>query len=215
MPTVLSTKKLAPNQKELLLNAGIGLVEYNAIQIQFTHLELPSKKVENAIFTSRNAVKAILEKDLKIENNFCVGDKTAALLEKNGYHITEKAQNSEKLAQKLVEFYQTRQFHFFCGNKRRDELPTILKEHNVDFSEIKVYKTSLNLRKFESDFDGILFFSPSAVKSFTNKNKIKSPVFCIGPTTAEEAAKHTKKIIVASHPGIENVIARLVAFFKN
>ena len=215
MPTVLSTKKLALNQKELLLNSGIGLVEYNAIKINFIQFEIPKKKITNAIFTSKNAVKGILPKKLEIENCFCVGEKTAALLEKNGYTILEKAQNSEELGKKIAEDHREKQFHFFCGNKRRDELPEILKENDIDFSEIKVYETYLNPEKFESEFDGILFFSPSAVKSYTQRNKLNSVAFSIGATTAEEISKHTRKIIVASKPGIENVIAKVVAYFKN
>ena len=215
MPTVLSTKRLAPNQRELLLNAGIGFVEYDAIKIKLTDFKIDKKKIENAIFTSKNAVKAISGKDLQIENCFCVGDKTAMLLEKNGCHIIERGQNSEELGRKIAEKYQEMHFNFFCGNKRRDELPAILTENKIDFSEIEVYETSLNPKKFESDFDGILFFSPSAVKSFTQKNVINSVAFCIGSTTAEEAAKHTQKIIVASKPAIENVIAKVVAYFKN
>lgn len=213
MPTVLSTKKLAPNQRELLLNAGIGLVEYDAIKIELTDFKTDKKKIENAIFTSKNAVKAISR--LQIENCFCVGDRTAMRLGKMGYQIIEKAQNSEELGKIIAEKHHEKQFHFFSGNRRRDELPTILKENQIDFSEIQVYETSLNPKKFESDFDGILFFSPSAVKSFTQKNGINSVAFCIGSTTAEEAAKHTQNIVVASRPGIENVIAKVVAYFKN
>lgn len=214
MPTVLSTKKLAPNQKELLLNSGISLVEYDAIKIKSIDFVLEEKRIKNAIFTSKNAVNAILKKDLKIEDSFCVGDKTAGLLEKNEYSVIEKAQNSAELGKALVENHPEKHFHFFCGNKRRDELPEILKAHNVNFSEIQVYETGLNPKKFESHFDGIMFFSPSGVKSFTKENKIKNTAFCIGPSTAEEAAKHTDKILVASKPGIENVIAKVVAYFK-
>lgn len=34
MSTVLSTKILTPVQKQLILNAGIGFVEYDAIKIE-------------------------------------------------------------------------------------------------------------------------------------------------------------------------------------
>ncbi|MCM8569573.1 uroporphyrinogen-III synthase [Gramella jeungdoensis] len=214
MPTVLSTKKLAANQKELLLNSGISLVEYDAIKITYIDFAIEEKQIKNAIFTSKNAVKAIEGKDLKIGNCFCVGDKTAALLEQNGYSVIEKTQNSAELGKALVEYHHEKHFHFFCGNKRRDELPEILKEHKVNFSEIQVYETALNPKKFESDFDGIMFFSPSGVKSFVQENKIKNTAFCIGSTTAEEAAKYTDNILVASKPGIENVIAKVVAYFK-
>ena len=41
MKTVLSTKILTPSQKELLLNSGIGFVEYNALEFEFLDVEIP------------------------------------------------------------------------------------------------------------------------------------------------------------------------------
>lgn len=214
MPRILSTKILAENQKQLLLNAGMALVEYNAIHIDFIDFQLSEKSIENAIFTSKNAVKAILAKNVEIDNCFCVGNKTAALLEENGSFIKEKANNSEELAEKLVENYKNEHFTFFCGNRRRDELPEILKKNHIPLKEVEVYKTSLAHRKFSSAFDGILFFSPSGVTSYTSENKIEGTAFCIGETTASEARKHTKNIEIANQPGIENVIAKCVSYFK-
>ncbi len=215
MPRVLSTKILAQNQKELLLNAGMSIVEYDAIKIKFPEFPLEENKIKNAIFSSKNAVKAIEKKALNIENCFCVGTKTSALLREKGFHVKETAENSEKLAQIIVEKYGDEKFIFFCGNNRRDELPEILKKNTVSLKEIEVYNSFQDPWKFESKFDGIMFFSPSAVKSFTRKNELDTTAFCIGETTALEAKKHTDKIIVATSPGIENVIAKLVNYFKN
>ncbi len=215
MATVLSTKKLAPNQKELLLNSGIGLVEYDAISIEFVEFNIESQGIQNAIFTSSNAVKAIKDKDLQIENCFCVGDKTAAYASKNGIKCMEIANNSKELARKIIRKHNQKEFHFFSGNKRRDELPQLLKENNIKYEETQVYNTTLNLKKFESEFEGILFFSPSGVKSFTHRNLLDTTAFCIGDTTAFEAKRHTNKIVVAAKPGIENVIAKVVSNLKN
>ncbi len=215
MPRVLSTKILAQNQKELLLNAGISLVEYNAIKISFTEFELEENKIKNAIFSSKNSVKATGKKDLKIENCFCVGQKTSALLEEKGYSVKETAANSEELARIIVEKYKGEKFLFFCGSKRRKELPGILKKNEIALKEIEVYETHYNHKKFEGKFDGIMFFSPSAVKSYTQKNSLESTAFCIGDTTASEAKKHSNNIIIATSPGIENVIAKMVKYLKN
>ena len=59
--TVLSTKKLLANQRELLLNAGLSFVEYDAIRITPTSFEMP-KELENIIITSQNGAKAYLNK---------------------------------------------------------------------------------------------------------------------------------------------------------
>jgi len=215
MSTVLSTKKLSLSQKHLLLNAGIGLVEYDAIQIEFINFKTDNQAFKNAVITSKNTAKAILKMDLKIENCFCVGEKTAYFLRENNFNIAEIADYGVNLAQIIVGKYPKENFTFFCGNERRDELPAILKKNSVNFDEIEVYQTSLEPKQFEREFEGILFFSPSGVKSFVSKNKLnKSIAFCIGSTTASEAKKHTSNIVIANTPSIENVIVQAVKYFK-
>ncbi len=215
MPTLLSTKKLSTSQKRLLLNSGLGLVEYDAIKIEFVDFATEDPTFKNVIITSKNSAKAILENNLVIEKCFCVGHQTANLLRDQGYPIVEIADYGADLAEKIAEKYQNENFTFFCGNKRRDELPRILTENNIRFSEIEVYTTTLNPKVFQQEFEGLLFFSPSAVKSYTAKNKMKdSIVFCIGKTTASEAKKHTLKIIIATKPSIKNVVVQAVKYFK-
>lgn len=215
MATVLSTKKLKLNQKELLLNSGIGLVEYDAIKIDFLDFNLEKERIENAIFTSKNALKALTQKNISITNCFCVGEKTSALAKDFGFELMASANNARELALIIAKHHQNKEFHFFSGSKRRDELPDLLEENNIKYKETRVYETSLNPKKFDSEFDGIMFFSPSAVQSFTEFNNLSSTAFCIGNTTAAEAGKHTDKIAVATKPTIENVIAKVVSELKN
>ena len=214
MHTVLSTKMLSQAQKNLLLNAGIGLVEYIAIKIETIDFTCETV-ISNGIITSRNAAKTIISRKIKIENLFCVGEKTAALLKDHGFNIAETANYGKDLAEILCKKYSNRIFTFFCGDKRLDDIPLILKEKNIEVKEIEVYKTILVPKTFDQKFDGILFFSPSAVQSFSMKNHPgDSPVFCIGTTTATEAENFTQNIIIATKPSIENVIVQVVKKFK-
>ena len=214
MHTVLSTKTLSPAQKNLLLNAGIGLVEYNAIKIEaldFTCEEV----ISNGIITSQNAAKIIINRKIKIENAFCVGENTAAFLKDQGFDIVESANYGKDLAEILYKRYSSRNFTFFCGDKRRDDIPLILKQKNIEVREIEVYNTTLVPKTFDQKFDGILFFSPSAVQSFMMKNQPgQTPAFCIGTTTASEAENFTQNIIIATKPSIENVIVQVVKKFR-
>ncbi|MFV8225270.1 uroporphyrinogen-III synthase [Christiangramia aquimixticola] len=214
MPSILSTKKLTPAQKELLLNGGLGVVEYDAIKIESRDLSGKPDFVENAIFTSKNAIRAISGKGLKLRNCFCVGETTAQLARTEGFQILETTDNAAELAEKIVEAHQDKKFDFFCGNIRRDELPDILTKNKIDFTEHIVYTTNLNFKTFDSQFDGIMFFSTSGVESFIKNNKLRTTAFCIGETTAQEARKHFEQVIVATKPGIENVIAKVVLHFK-
>lgn len=210
-PTILSTKKLSVSQKELLLNAGLGFVEYNAIKIEFLEADIKTE-IQNAIFTSKNAVKVVLNSKCKIQNCFCVGENTKKLLEENGQNVVETAQNASDLAEIIIKNYKSEAFLFFCGNLRRDELPDILKNNNVDLKEQIVYKTYTSIKEFSRFFEGILFFSPSGVQSYISRNSISKDtvVFCIGNTTALEAKKYTDAIIVANKPTVENVIVQAV-----
>lgn len=210
MKTILSTKTLSISQKELITNAGVSLVEYNAIKIDFVPFAVPSV-IENAIFTSQNAVKAIQDSRFKIQDCFCVGEKTKSLLEKNGLNVIKMTEYASELAEYLVKDHQKDSFHFFCGNIRSDEIPSKLKENNIAFEEIEVYKTTLNPKKFERQFDAVLFFSPSGVRSFVSENKINaSKVICIGSTTAQEARKYTENVVISNATTVESVIAKTV-----
>ena len=220
MPTVLSTKKLSPAQRNLLLNSGISFVDYNAIKIEnidFNWQYDPSKKY---IFTSQNAVASFLKKFSKKKefdfSAFCVGEKTASRLKSSGIAIDETTANAAELGKIITEKYPEQEFVFFCGNKRREELISMLRADNIQIEEIEVYKTRLNEKTFQQEFEGVLFFSPSGVQSFTSKNNLsKSIAFCIGNTTASEAKKHTEKIKIATKPSVENVIVQVVKTLKN
>lgn len=214
MPTVLSTKKLTEPQRSLLLQAGIGLVEYNAIAVEEVDF-IAGEKIENAIITSQNTVKALIDNKVLIENCFCVGVKTKEQLETNGYRVKVMAHYGKELAEIMVKEFADETFTFFCGNLRRDELPELLTKNKVNFTEIEVYKTILKPKKFERSFDGVLFFSPSAVESFAKENSLKkTKAFCIGTTTAAEAEKYTNELIIATKPTIENVIVKVVKKLK-
>lgn len=218
MKTVLSTKILSPSQKELFLNSGLGLVEYNALKIEFLNLTIPLH-YQNHIFTSKNAVKAFLRHSKKIGTSdykaFCVGEKTKAILEENDIKVIKNTENASDLGDFIVKNHQNEEFLFLCGNIRRAELPEILLKNNIRYTEIEAYKTHLVHRKFNRLFDGILFFSPSGIKSYTEENSISGKMlFCIGKTTATEAKKHTNQIIIANKPTVENVLVQAIKYFK-
>lgn len=218
IPRILSTKILNSSQKELLLNAGLSVVERNFISIvplDFQVQDLP----QNLIFTSKNAVRAVLHHsstDLPGSAKlFCVGDKTAALLKQHGYNIVETVSYGKELAEKILNSGIREPFLFFCGRKRHPELPTLLKKGGLDLTEIEVYDTRLTPQKIDCTFDGVLFFSPSGVKSYYSMNNFpQSVAFCIGKTTASEAKKHSRHIVTAGKPSIENVVVQAIKYFK-
>lgn len=175
------------------------------------------------IFTSRNAVDAVhahLQNKKPAWKIFSVGNLTSSLVKKifNEEAVTGVAGNAQALAEKIISHKNfTNEVYFFCGDKRRDELPALLAEHNIAVHEVEVYTTTILQHTIKKDYDGILFFSPSAVKGFFENNAVKGKtvLFAIGDTTAEEIKMFSKnKIIVSDNPGKQDLIDKATEYFN-
>ena len=216
---ILSTKKLLPNQKQVLLEANFIVIEEDFIETNIKNFEL-SKVNNNLIFTSQNAVQSILQhpkcEDFKSKDVFSIGMKTKDLLTENGFNVVAYTGYAADLAEIISLIYSEESFTFFSGNLRRDVLPNTLKENGITFNEIEVYETNITSKKITKKVDGILFFSPSAVESYFKMNTIKDETcFCIGETTAEALEnKKVKTIVIADKPSVENVIAEVVEYYN-
>ena len=215
---IVSTKKLLPNQKQLLLDDNISVIEEDFIETKIKNFEL-SKINDNLIFTSLNAVQSILQHpkwdELKSKNVFAVGMKTKDLLAENGFNVVAYTGYAADLAEIISLIYNKESYTFFSGNLRREVLPNTLKENGITFNETEVYETNLTSKKITNKVDGILFFSPSAVESYLKMNTIKDEMcFCIGETTAESLENEKiKNIIIADKPSVENVIAEVLEYY--
>jgi uroporphyrinogen-III synthase len=218
--SILSTKILSNEQRQAFINAKIDLLEDNFIAITNTSFEL-SNINQNLIFSSQNAILSLMEQPdwekLQSKTVFCVGLKSKELLEKNGFTVAVYMDYASELAEIITLIYNKESFTFFSGNLRKETLPQALKAAAVKFNEIETYQTKLTPFKIskEEKFDGILFFSPSAVESYLKDNKIKNEIcFCIGETTASSLEKITRNIIVADQPSVENLIEVVIEEFK-
>lgn len=215
---ILSTKKLRPNQQLFLLNAGFSVIESDFIRIENKKITLEGIN-DNLIFTSANAVKSVAEhpdvQEIRRRPCFCVGEKTAELLDEAGFTVVEIADTASGLAEIIKTGYKAETFTFFCGNLRLETLPMSLKAGGVAFNEIEAYDTVLNPQEIKTKIDGILFFSPSGVESYLSKNELHDEVcFCIGETTAKALHGKTQNIIIANKPTAENVIIQCINHFK-
>lgn len=215
---VLSTKKLKSNQKQFLLNADFSVIEVDFIKI--TSLPFQLKHTPTLLlFTSQNAVKSVLmnEKVAVLKNVpvICVGSKTRKLLENNGFHVLESEEYADKLAPIIQEKFTNEEIAFFAGNLRRDVLPKAMQKATISFEEYLVYKNTESSIKIEHQINGLLFYSPSGVKSYLKNNIIANQMcFCIGTTTAETLQNVTKNIVIAHQQTIENVIIQCINYYK-
>lgn len=215
---ILSTKKLLPNQKQYLLNADFAVMEADFIAIQHKDFTFENNS-EFLIFTSQNAVESVLKNNkidtLLPKRCFCVGEKTKALLEQNGFVVLVCADYAAELASIICNKYMKQTFTFFSGNLRRNILPEAMQLAQVQFTEIEVYETIFTTNKIHSKTDGILFFSPSSVESYLKENTITDEMcFCIGLATAEAIEKTTENFIMANQPSVENVIIQCLNYYN-
>lgn len=218
MMRLLSTRKLNEGQRARLAESAIEVVEYDAIEIAY--LSPPVINVVEAlyVFTSRNAVRACFPDHRNRTVNLeacCVGGQTAAALRGLGIRVLEVAEDAAALAGIIIKKYTERNIIFYNGSLRRDVLPDLLRRANLSFREEVVYHTRLNYKYYDCQFDAVLFYSPSGVKSFTAVNKIGSATgFCIGKTTATALKKHTDKYIISKYSSVDAVIDAVLAHIK-
>lgn len=213
---IVATKKLLENQKSYFLNSNFELTEEDFISIENVGFELENIN-EYLIITSQNAVESILLNsklsELQLHKCFCVGVKTKALLERNGFEVLVSSDYSAELVSVICNQYQKSSFTFFSGSLRRDILPEAMLLAQVNFDEVVIYKTILQSHKIDFKPDGILFFSPSGVESYLQENNITDETcFCIGKTTAE--ALETNNTLIANQPTIENTIIQCINYYN-
>lgn len=215
---ILSTKKLQPNQKQFLLNAGLSVLEADFISVNLKAFAI-DKVNENLIFTSQNAVISFLHNEkaamLKGRKIFCVGIKTKAALEHYGYTVEACTDYAEDLAKVITQSYNKGSFTFFAGSMRRETLPEAMGNAGIVMNEVLAYETVLTPHSITPSLNGILFFSPSGIESYLKENTIKDETcFCIGTTTAQALEDITKNIVVANQPSVENVIIQCINYYK-
>ena len=173
------------------------------------------------VFTSGNAAKAVagslngIHPDWKI---FSIGGATKDILcEHFGKNaIAGVASNASQLADVILLNKEIKEVVFFCGDQRRNELPDKLSQYGINVREIVVYRTTSTPQTILKAYDGILFFSPSAVHSFFLNNTIptKTVLFAIGQTTVDAIQTYTNNPVVSGElPGKEQMIEEVITYF--
>ena len=225
---ILCTRPVGEELIERATEAGIEMdvisfIEPEPIQSIEVQQEIEQALLQSAtvVFTSGNAVEAVaaeLEGQEPEWEVFCLGRSTFDLASRyfGPEKITGFADNAFELAETISETSDATEVIFFCGDLRRPELPQNLNDKGIEVNEIVVYQTLIRPQKLKKDYDGVLFFSPSAVDGYFELNKPteKTIFFAIGKTTASEIKKKAKnKIIVSVEPTKETVVEMAIEYF--
>ncbi len=215
---IYSTKKLTEDQKLLFHNDVVAdSSDFIKISLNRIHPSILKKEIENVIITSKNGVESLTTNysavELQFKNIYCVGRRTKRMIEKRIGLVKHAANNAEALAKHMVEFMDGTEVTYFCSSLHLDTLPTILSENNIKVHEVEAYETKYNGNTIPETTEGVMFYSPSTVEGYIQKNAAKGIAFCIGTTTAEEAKKYFKDVRVAKVPTVESVIELVNEFY--
>lgn len=225
---ILSTKIIGSALASLAERKNIFIDEIPLIEIeniispdlQKRIAELSGQNI-TAIFTSVNSVNAVSKflSEKPLWKIFCIGYKTKEKVadvfgDKN---IIGTADNGEQLAEKIIKLPFRKEIFFFSGNQRSEVLPEKLKSKKIALEELVVYNTIEKPQNISKRYDGILFFSPSAARSFFAANTLLNApqLFAIGTTTAKEIYTFTNlPVIISPYPDKEKLVDLVINHFN-
>jgi uroporphyrinogen-III synthase len=186
-------------------------------------------------FTSMNAADAVAEcltrskedgmpvamRDSLIQlpgKIFCIGSATKQrVIEYFGEaSIGGAADSASALAETIIGQGNIEEVVFFCSDQRRDELPKQLWDGGIRVKECVVYHTKATPHAIWETYDGIVFFSPSAVNSFFSANTlpVATLLFAIGHTTAEAIRECSiNPVIISDSTGKDALIRQVIDHF--
>jgi uroporphyrinogen-III synthase len=207
---LLSTRGLDPSLIQEARLAGFDITEKEFISIAPSTTAEKKKEVDLAcrqylpvIFTSTNGVNGVraIVGSARLDV-CCLSGQTKGTIQRQfpSANILTEANNASELAQQVINS-GVKSVIFFCGNRRREDLPGILQGAGITVQEVIVYETIETPVALDTRFDGILFFSPSAVDSFFSANSMDESTVCfaIGNTTASQVKKYSSNKIITSN----------------
>lgn len=228
-PTILSTRKLNAELSEQASLKGVVVRDINFIQRR----TIISDEVDRAIadtcpmiiFTSAHAVRLFTQRWMQIDrkNNirqvFCLqGETLNEVIKLNITANLTAARDAQELARLIVNQKDVEEVVFFCGNRRRNELPGLLEQHGIRMKEVHLYQTLIHPKPIDFAYEAVLFFSPSAVEAYfqTNLLKPQTPCFCIGHTTAAAVREFTgNPVILSEDHSQQSVLDAVYHHFKS
>jgi uroporphyrinogen-III synthase len=202
--------------------SALSFIEIKQVELSsFVQLvsHFASQKV-NVVFTSVNAVESVAK---HIDENppwkiFCIGGITKDSVSKHfgDRSITASAKNASLLSRKIIA-ENVKEITFFCGDQRLDDLPETLRSNNIRVNEVIAYHTLQTPHFVQEDYDGIMFFSPTAAHSFFSANTIPTDIvlFSIGKTTTATIQTYcVNKVVTSEWPGQESLLEKIFEHYK-
>jgi uroporphyrinogen-III synthase len=207
--TILSTASLPferitniPESIDVQVMPFIEIVPRAGVELKPLVTEYASE-ILNVVFTSAHAVKFVSGwiKQKPRWKIYCIRNETRiAVVNWFGTEITCRFASNALFLSRLMIADGVKKAIFFCGDQRLDILPDNLRNNGIELDELIVYDTRLKPVKLKDQPEVILFFSPTAVKSFFSMNKISTgtAVFAMGTTTAAAFRQYSEFPVIVS-----------------
>ncbi|SKD05539.1 uroporphyrinogen-III synthase [Chitinophaga ginsengisegetis] len=235
---ILSTRHLTDSSVAVAGESGIHIDVQDFIQIKpllneallgEEHMAQIFRPEAVHVFTSANAARILAKYYLHQDDTFyvisepnicCISGSTRKAVENvfTDCKILAESPYGSELAKAIIQIGNITSVNFFCGNIRRNELPDALQKAGIEVKEFVIYENIPAPAVTADDYDGVLFFSPSAVKSYLSANRLNSKTVCfaIGRTTATELREHTdNKIIMSTDISEESMVQTAIFYFNN
>jgi uroporphyrinogen-III synthase len=226
--SILFTRPVDQQLVEKARAASINVVALPFISVA----SLPSEKILQSlshlpkadctvVFTSASAVDAIagFKPDTSNWNVYCLSGGTLRSVRSCLADVTVSgvADDATALAYKIIEDKAIKEVHFFTGNLHLKGLPKILAEAGIEVHIHEVYNTILTPSVITEDFDGIAFFSPSAVESFfsVNQTRKETILFAVGALTAASLQSQGNEVVISPAPDQAILADHIIEYFNS
>jgi uroporphyrinogen-III synthase len=201
LPAIFIGRKLSALTRKWLVKEQIRFIEQPLIRITYRKPDRDFfKAIENEekkwVVTSSYAAHWLLRFSSKIGMKkddlvYCLSEKQEGILKAWGAQVVRPLSPSARsLADLLLQQDDGRKVIYLRGNKSLNHLPDLLKGSPLDWQPVEVYKnTSVEIFMNEV-FDGYLFFSPGAIKSYKASGNFPqpgAPIMAYGNSTAQTA----------------------------
>ncbi len=226
-PTLFIGRKISIETKNWLMENQVDFEEHPLIDFEYSNPDLSMLTAINGIkhfVVSSNRATAWLAAHYRetgfsgTDSVFCLsGKQKSQILSFTENVLVSPLPNAASLAKLVVSQRTNATVVFLHGSESLDIVTAELERFGLSFLRVEVYKNIRLKPAITREFDVYLFFSPSAVQSFTD-GKIRIPekagIVAIGETTAASCRLHFSNTIFISESVEETGMIKLAARIK-
>ena len=209
MVELLSTRRLDASAYAELTEAGIGCTAHDFVDIVPREGVNIERRGETVLVSSQNALHALDWKGVQVR---CVGEKTSEKLRSRGAKVLSVHSGAASMSEHAVALGEA--CSFVCGSTRMSTVEDTFARSGVSLEVVEVYDTLHASRRMDGPWAGVLFFSPSGVRSYHASNAQLPPSICIGATTGAVAQSFGHPVVMASKSTKLAVVRAAIEHFR-